>query len=84
MAGNYAKVEELIRKDRRVAIDGIAEHIEITHESAAKTVGSQAMQRFVLGGFPDNLQTPTSKPVLKLVWSFVSVTHLMKLSSSVQ
>ena len=57
MAGNYAKVEELIRKDRRVASDGIAEHIEITHESAAKTVGSQTMQRFVLGGFPDNLQT---------------------------
>ena len=38
MPGNWAKVEELIRKDRRVAIDGIAEHIGLSHGSAAKIV----------------------------------------------
>ena len=39
MAGNCATVEELIRKDRRIIIDGIAKHIVVSHESAAKIVG---------------------------------------------
>ena len=75
MAGNCAKVEELIKKDRRITIDGIAKHIAINHKSAAKIVGELALQRFVPGELQDNLGTTTRKPILKLVWSILSVTH---------
>ena len=37
--GNSARAEELIRDDRRVTIDDIAERLRISHESAAKIVG---------------------------------------------
>ena len=63
--GNNDKVEKLIRDDRRITIDDIAERVGVSHGSAV------------------NFWIFTSKPVLKLVRSLLSVTEVTKLFSAV-
>ena len=62
MARNCATVEELIREDRTITIDGIAKHIVINHRNAAKIVGELALQRLVPGELHDNLGNPQESP----------------------
>ena len=80
--GNSAQAEELIRDDRRVTIDDIAQRFGITHKSAAKIVGKLGFAKVSARFVPRQLTDATSKPVSKPVWSFSSVKQ-MKLYLSV-
>ena len=80
--GNNDKVEKLIRDDRRITIDDIAERVGVSHGSAVNIV-NEALQRFAPDGFRGNFWIFTSKPVLKLVRSLLSVTEVTKLFSAV-
>ena len=43
--GNSADIEELTREDLRATTDDIAEHLGISHESAAKTAGELGFEK---------------------------------------
>ena len=62
--GNRARAEELIRNDRTVTIDDIAERLGISYGKTAKIVGELCFAKFVPSGLRDNLRTPTSKPIM--------------------
>ena len=81
--GNSAWTEELIRDDRRVTIDNIAERLGISCGSAAKIVRELGFAKIYAGGFPDNLRILTSRSVSKPFWSFLSATQVMKRFSNV-
>ena len=72
----------MIRDDRRVTIDDIAQRFGTSHGSAAKIVGELGFAMVCARWVPRQLTDATSKPVSKLVWSFSSVTQV-KLYSSV-
>ena len=80
--GNNDKVEKLIRDDRRITIDDIAERVGVSHGSAVNIVnelGFEGLRQMFRGNF----WIFTSKPVLKLVRSLLSVTEVTKLFSAV-
>ena len=58
-----AKVKELFRVDRRVAIDDFAKRLEISHRSAAEIVRELDFAKICARWVPRNLRTPTSKRV---------------------
>ena len=61
----------------------IAERVGVSHGSAVNIVNELGLQRFVPDGFQGNFWIFTSKPVLKLVRSLLSVTEVTKLFSAV-
>ena len=86
--GNNDKVEKLIRDDRRITIDDIAERVGVSHGSAVNIVNELGFAKVCARWVAKvcargNFWIFTSKPVLKLVRSLLSVTEVTKLFSAV-
>ena len=64
--GNSDEVEKLIRDDRRITVDDIAERVGVTHGSAVNIVNELGFAKVCARWVPRQL-LDTSKPVLKLV-----------------
>ena len=80
---NSDEVEKLIRDDRRITIDDIAECVVVSHGSAVNIVNELGFAKVCARWVPRQLLDFHKQARLKLVRSLLSVTKVTKLFSAV-